>query len=149
MKKFTLLLVLFVTSLASAQLKTSEVKDPVEIGKVAPMGKTQILISQYPDNYLFLYRDMDYPNIDEYKSFIILNTEFEDLYALIAKSFEDKKEGEIKVELQMNTIYIKTVKSLGIVNVQISHDVTKSGSVAGRTQFITKKQLDKLFGKKK
>jgi len=148
MKKFTLLLVLFVTSLASAQLKTSEVKEPTVLGKVSPLGKTSAAIFDYGDYYQLSYRDAKFVQIDEEDEIIIQKSELEDIYALIVKNFEEKKSGEVKVELKEGVLYLKFAKGLGMISLEIGSSKTPTSAAAGYSQALTKKQVDKLFGKK-
>jgi hypothetical protein len=147
MKKITLLLMLLMVSVSFAQLKTTKVEEGVTVGKIGPLGQNQVILEKYSNNYVLAYRDMTYPAITEVKSFVLVDNEVEDLYNFIVKGFEEKSVGETIVELKQAKISVEFVKTLGIVNVKILHWVTKDGSVTGFTQYMTKKQVDKLFGK--
>jgi hypothetical protein len=151
MKKITLLLMLVVTSVSFAQLKKVEVTKWEEIGKVGPFGLPKYIdCKKAGDIYTFEYKDMKYPSIDEYKSFSFVNVDntFEDLYATINNGFETMPKEDITLELPDYLLTLQFTKAIGMNSVTI-YSSPKTTNLVGKSVAFTKRQIDKLFGKKK
>lgn len=150
MKKLTLLLLLLTTTLSFAQLKKVETIKTEEIGKVQPFGAPMNLECQKKgDEYTIRYKDAEFPNLTEYREFSFKDVDntFEDLYAVILDGFEKLPEETIKLELPDYIISLEFKKSFGVPVVRF-YSSRKGGLVSASNQ-ITKKQVEKLFGKKK
>jgi len=150
MKKAILILMLMSFGICSAQMKVSTVEKPEEIGKVgAGMGIWFGRLEKYSDgNYILSYKDFKFQQIEEWKSFSLIATDVEGLYKLIIENFEKMPSEDIKVELPNDILFINYKKSFGIPIVTIFHYVNKNPKIVGVSQSFTKKQINKLFGKK-
>ncbi len=138
-------LTLFITLSVSAQITVEKNEKSITIGKHAPMGITYAQISQTGEVCSFLYKDRQYTQINEYKSFVFLASDLETLYTLFT-DLSGKKEGEsITVNLELGeSLRIEYRKSMGVLYADISH-VQKSG-VIGQLPYLTKRQTQKVFG---
>ena len=152
MKKITLLLVLLVTSASFAQLKKIETVKSEEIGKVGPFGLPKYIDCQKAGNtYTFEYKDFKYPNIDEYKEFSFedVDNTFDDLYKTIIEGFETAPKEPITLGLPNYILTLQFNKAIGMTNLVIYASPANNSSYVGQTVALTKKQIEKLFGKKK
>lgn len=149
MKKITLLLMLMLTSVSFAQLKTSTVDKGETIGKIGAPGIPYVIMKKYSNSYNLSYRNLELIEIEDWNNLEISDSEFNDLYDFIVAGFENPGKDEILVELEKSKFSLIYTKALGSVNVQIRHWRTDNASVTGLTQAMSKKQIDKLFGKKK
>ena len=149
--KLSLIIALFIISLSSAQIKVSTVEKPQEIGKVgAGLGVWFATLEKFSDgNYTLSYKDFKYQQIEEWKSFEIGAEDVDVLYNLLIENFEKMPSEDIKVELPEDILIINYKKSFGVSVVTIYHSVNKNPEVMGVTQSFTKKQITKLFGKRK
>lgn len=150
MKKLTLLFLILVATVANAQIKRVETAKREEIGKIAPMGSMSMILEQQGNTYIITYRDVKYTSIDALKSFTFeeTGTDLDNLYNMIMDGFENTPESDIKIELPNDTIWLHFEKAMGIVNFQFIHAESKL-EIYGYSQFLNKKQVTKLFGKKK
>lgn len=143
------LLLLILGYNASAQIKQIKTEESVEIGKYAPMGMKSIVCQKTGDTFTFLYKDLTYQHISEWKSFSFLDIDnaFENLYQIVMDGLENIPEEDVLIELPDDMVYFHFVKSMGIPSVQFRHAVGKS-DVIGTSSYLTKKQVQKLFGKR-
>lgn len=151
MNKLFYLLILL-SSFTFAQIK---VVDPVKketIGEIAPMGQLHIKVVKYPDTneYTFIYSDAKFTKITDLKSFTFKDEDnaFENLYKMIIDGLAKPPKESIMLELPDSFIWLDYVKALGTSNVRIGHSVGKT-DVIGYSVWLTKKKVDKLFGKSK
>lgn len=142
-KTILLSLLLMVSFAVVSQIKTTQVEKPVKVGKV--MG---IECTKQGDTYTITYRDYKFTQIVRYKSFTLNEQEFNELYDLIKENMENPPGEDIIVETSNDVMRLKFPSALGIVNVQIYHSVNKNPEVIGLTRAMSKKHIDKLFGKK-
>ena len=145
MKKIILLLALVVAQFANAQTKTGEY---VQIGKIAPLGAFAISIDKYPDSYRVSLKDQKFKELEKITHFSISEKEFEDLYSLIMSGFDSLPKDELVVELTQGTAWLRFEKNMGITSLQIKYSAEKNYDFAAESNFLTKKQVTKLFGKK-
>ena len=153
MKKIILLLALTLSTVSFAQLKKLDAASKTElIGKVGgALGSPKSLeCTKTGNTYTFEYRDMKYPNIESYKEFSFDDVEntFESLYTTIIDGFENTPKEAVDLELPKYIIRLDYTKALGIVNLNMYISL-KGTDVIGVTAALSKKQVDKLFGKKK
>lgn len=152
MKKITLLLMLMVASLSFGQLKKVEMTDSgaVEIGKVQPLGlPVMIELKKVAENmYIFNYRDAAFKTMDEYKTFVLVDTgsDLETLYGMIMEVFETKPKEPIALELKDQFLYINYTGKA--VRFSSTLDKTPNSLLSSSAPF-NKKQIEKLFGKAK
>ena len=152
MKKIILLLVLTLSTVSFAQLKKVEAVKSEEIGKVGPFGLPKNIDCKKSGNiYTFEYKDMTYPNINEYKDFSFedIDNTFEDLYKTISEGFETLPKEGITLTLPNYIITLQFTKAIGMNSVTIHTAPANNPSYVGHTIALSKKQIDKLFGKKK
>lgn len=155
MKKIILFIALTFTTVSFAQFKKVEKKETInftEIGKVQPLGMPmQIECKKTDDNiYAFSYRDTAFKTLDEYDHFFIKDVDgaFDAFYNAIIEGFETKPKDPIVLETDNQFIYITFVQNFGTLVSLGSSDKT-DGARKTHSATITKKQVEKLFGKKK
>lgn len=155
MKKVTLLLMLLVASVSFGQLKRVETTkvERIEIGKIQPLGSPLLMeITKSGNSYNFNYKDQKFEILEQYESFTLEETgsDFEELYKMIEEGLKTIPKEDIMLELNNQYVWLNFEKFLGAPVVRFSSSTSKSGSahISMSNQF-TKKQIDKLFGKKK
>lgn len=157
MKKITLLVLLLVSTVSFGQLKKVEEKPTdkgVEIGKIQPMGQpVHMSCTKYgEDVYAFTYLDGEFlHNKTVFHTFIFKDIDgaFNSLYDIIIKGFEEMPKEPIKLELDKEFLWIHFQKDMGIKLVYFESSYTKDdNSHKGISRKFTKKQIEKLFGKK-
>lgn len=150
MRNLLIISILFITSSAFAQISKVETTKAEEIGKIAPMGQFIIDCQKRGDTYTFMYKDWKFQHLDEYKQFSFKDEDnaFENLYEMIMKGFEDMPEEDIMLEIPEGYLWLKFDKVMGVKQLSFGHSVDKSGSVIGYSRQLTKKNVEKLFGKK-
>lgn len=151
MKKITLFLLFMISAISSAQLKRIE-KAPNEndlIGKVSVAGNFAMKIEKLGDTYYFTYRDVNFKHIYETKEFKLqdIDNAFESLYAILVDGFESMPKESIELEFPDGMLSLQYTKVFGISSVCFYH--TDKNGITGYTMEINRKQIDKLFGKKK
>jgi len=152
MKKLTLLVMLVVTATSFAQLKKVETVKSEEIGKVGPFGMPKTIdCTKMGNKYTFEYKDMQFPDMNDYKKFSFEDVEntFEDLYKTIMDGFETMPKEDITLELPNYIISLKFTKAIGMTSVAFFSAPKTNTSLIGYSSPLTKKQVEKLFGKKK
>lgn len=113
------------------------------------IGKVQhFKITESNNNYIITYNDLKFTKITDFKSFILNKEEFTQLFEIIQKGLSEIPKENIEIENDTFMLSIKFVKMMGVRSVQIIH-LNKKTEVAGLTRYLTKKQVLKVFGKKK
>lgn len=148
MKFTTTLFVLLITTFGFSQMTVTEVNKPETIGKVGVLGLPLAEITKSGRIMTFTYRDDKFSKIDNYKSFIFFENDMEKLYKLFL-DFDGKEKGDA---VQVNTedggtLQFTYKKTLGQWYAEVLHQ-DRAGNV-GQLRWLTKKQLDILFGKEK
>ncbi|WP_160135964.1 hypothetical protein [Chryseobacterium sp. c4a] len=153
MKKIILLLGVTFSSVTFAQITDiSNVVKAMEcesIGKVSPLGVFMGEMKKCSgDVYEFSYRDYKYSQITDIKRFSFADKDgaYEYLYNTLIKGMNELPKDKVVLKLPDALLHLKFEKSLGIPCVTIFH--TSEAGVVGMSQTFTKKQIDKLFGKK-
>jgi len=144
LKKTILILFTILISIPSfSQIK--RIKDnSVIIGKVQHISCTK-----NENTYTITYNDHKFTQIDDFKSFSLSEEDFNDIFDIIIQGFSDIPKEDIKLETPNDVLILKFSKSMGIVSLNIYHLVNKNAEIVGLTRYLTKKQVLKLFGKKK
>lgn len=142
MKKITLLLLLISISLNSFSQFT-KVSEKNIVGKVNNFEITK-------DNNLYYieYNDLKFTKIDAFKQFTLNKEEFTTLFNLIEKGLKETPKKPIIIENVDLILSIEFVKMMGVRSVQLTH-TDKSSGIIGLTRYLTKKQVLKVFNKKK
>ncbi|WP_051364391.1 hypothetical protein [Flavobacterium limnosediminis] len=139
-----------INAISYSQIKTVETEKLIEIGKVGALGSKSVWIEKSENKYLFSYNDIKFQQITNIKSFAFqnLDNDFEKLYDKIMNGFNEIPSEDIMLELPNDIIWLHYEKNMGIISFQFRHAVNKNSEVIGFSQFMTKKQIAKLFGKK-
>jgi hypothetical protein len=148
MKKILLISAfLLTTGLSYSQLNVVETSPKEEIGKVKVLFDTYMESYKRGEDYTILYKDMEYQQLDEFKSFSMNEQTFNELYDLIIESWDNPPKEDIMIELPESFIWLKFTRMLGATNFQFVHDPLKNGEIFGLSTPLNKKKVDKLFGK--
>ena len=144
MRKIHLLLALFLFTFSFSQIKVLKNENLVEVGK-----EKAIALYKKQNKYVFNYQDINNSNLNTYRSFYFhdLNKDFDQLYKMISDGFIDMPQSEIQLELPNDIIGLNFAKNYGQTTVQFVHYINKSKKHIGKSQFLTKNQVDKVFGK--
>ena len=144
MKKtlFISMVLLFTTPLFSQITATKRIP-PVLIGKVQGMD-----CQKYDSTFVITYSDLKYTQLTELKSFSLNEKDFNDLYSVIERGFNEVPSDEIIIETPNDILYLKYTKVIGVVNLQITHFVNKNPEIIGLIKYLTKNAAIKLFGRK-
>lgn len=155
MKKFALLLVLLTSSLSFAQLKKVEkTASTIEtIGKAQQFGAPlEAEMTKSENTYTLRIKDSKYKQLEKYESFSFedVDNTFNDFYATFEEGFKTMPKESVMLELPNRYVWLAFNKFLGIHTVTISFSSDKNeNSQIFISNEIAKKQIDKLFGKKK
>lgn len=153
MKKLILLLALLTTTLSFAQLKKVEPTKSESIGKAQQFGAPlEAEMTKSGNIYTIKYRDAKFKTIDEYRSFSFedVDNTLNDLYATIEEGFKTIPKESVMLELPNHFVWLHFSKFLGSPILTISSSNDKSGnSQIYISNEIAKKQVEKLFGKRK
>jgi hypothetical protein len=147
MKKLLLLLTLL-PLISNAQISVEKSVESVDIGRVG----NAVYCTKTDDMYSFLYKNMEYQNISDMKSFYFLDIDnaFENLYQIIITEMEtppEECERVIKIpEGRLILQYSSCTK--GIINRMVMINVYNDGETSGYTTWMNRKKIDKLFGKR-
>ncbi|UJH92085.1 hypothetical protein LZ575_05650 [Antarcticibacterium sp. 1MA-6-2] len=125
---------------SQAQLKVLE-SNPIKIGSLK-----NIEVYKLNEVYTVQYRDTQYEHIDEFKNFSINEESFDQLYTLIITNWDNPPEEDITVQFNDGYLSLDYYSVMGMTSVRFIHG-SNSGNV-GFSKALTKKQIDKLFGKK-
>lgn len=149
MKQITLAIILLVAFNVNAQLDIVKTEKRIEIGKISNLGQLAIKCEKIGEHYVFTYQDIKYQHLTEYKSFWLGNEQsFNELYALILQHWENPPEDDIMIKLDEGYLWVRFAKALGVTNVAFAHSVDENADILGLSTWLTKKRVEKLFGKK-
>jgi hypothetical protein len=153
MKKYILFVISSaISAISFSQIKSVENTKPIEIGKVGGGSMSPFVASlNYNkgdadvNTYFLMYNNLKYTTITDINSvvFSASQTELDGFYNELKNSFASEKGTEKKFELGKETVWVKTIKNLGVTSLQIT---TSDEGTLGYF-YLTNKQLDKLFGK--
>ncbi len=143
MKKIILLLTLLSGISAFSQIKVLKNEALVEIGKDNSVG-----LYKKENKFTFNYQDINTSNLNTFRSFSFndVNGDVQGLYKLITDGFIDEPSGNITLELPNDIIELYYQKNYGQPTVQIIQYINKNKKYVGKSQFLNKKQIDKIFG---
>jgi len=153
MKKITFLLMLLISSASFAQLKKVEPTKSEIIGKSQQFGgPLEAEITKSGNTYTLRFRDAKFKTIDEYRSFSFedVDNTFNDLYATIEQGFKDMPKEDIMLELPNHYVWLTFSKFLGSPILTLSCSANKTNpDLIYFSNEMAKKQVEKLFGKRK
>lgn len=144
MRKIILLFTCLFGISSFAQIKVLKNESLVEIGKDNSVG-----LYKKEDKFTVNYQDLNTSNLNTFRSFSFqnLNGDVNDLYKLITDGFISLPEGNITLELPNDIIELHYEKNYGQPTVQFIQYINKNRKYVGKSQFLNKKQVDKIFGK--
>ncbi|MCF6130965.1 hypothetical protein [Flavobacterium wongokense] len=149
MKKLLSLSFLFLVLAANAQIKVAKAEaKPVIIGKVGTPTLSTVEITKTGDLVTFKYQNNNKPQVAEFKTFSFKDVDgaLEGFYSVIMDGMANQPKEDIKIELPNETVNLQYKKEMNIASVKmkISYNSKEEGGV---TVWLTKLQIDKLFGK--
>jgi len=149
MKNVHLLTLLLFCTISFAQIKAVKTTPSELIGKIGALNETWITIEKTGNVYTFTYKDMRYKQLTDYKSFSFedVNNAYENLYSTIVKGLGEVPSEPIMLEIPDSFLWLEFGKTFGQPFVTFSHSIGKTGDVIGKSTWMNKKKLDKLFGK--
>lgn len=119
----------------------------LDVSQIKSIGKVQFIeLNQNNDVLTFAYQDLNSNQMTSF-SFKNLNNDLDNLYNTIMNGFENIPEADIPLELPNDIIYLHFEKSMGVVNFQFKQSVNKDLSTIAKSVYLTKKKVNKLFGK--
>lgn len=144
MRKIILLFVCMIGISVSSQIKVLKNETLIEIGKDNAVG-----LYKKDDKFTFNYQDLNTANLNTFRSFSFqnLNKDVSGLYELIENGFIDIPVGNIILELPNDIIELHFEKNYGTPTVQFIQYINKNRKFVGKSQLLTKKQIDKIFGR--
>ena len=143
MRKILLLFACTCGISAFSQIKVLKNETLVEIGKENSVG-----LYKKENRFTFNYQDINTSNLNTFRSFSFLdvNGDVNDLYKLITDGFIDQPSGNVTLELPNDIIELHYEKNYGQPTVQFIQFINKNRKYVGKSQFLNKKQIDKIFG---
>lgn len=143
MRKFILLFACMFSISAFSQIKVLKNETLVEIGKENSVG-----LYKKENRFTFNYQDINTSNLNTFRSFSFLdvNGDVSELYKLVTDGFIDEPTGNVTLELPNDIIELHYEKNYGQPTVQFIHYMNKNKKYVGKSQFLNKKQVDKIFG---
>lgn len=143
MRKIILLFACMFSISAFSQIKVLKNETLVEIGKENSVG-----LYKKENRFTFNYQDINTSNLNTFRSFSFLdvNGDVTDLYKLITDGFIDEPSGNVTLELPNDIIELHYEKNYGQPTVQFIQYINKNKKYVGKSQFLNKKQIDKIFG---
>lgn len=144
MRKIILLFICLFGISAFSQIKVLKNESVVEIGKDNSVG-----LYKKEDKFTINYQDLNTANLNTFRSFSFqnLNKDVSGLYELITNGFIDAPSSNIVLELPNDIIELHFEKNFGQPTVQFIQYINKNKKYVGKSQFLNKKQIDKIFGR--
>ncbi|PWN59985.1 hypothetical protein [Chryseobacterium oncorhynchi] len=135
----------FVSCNFFSQIKILENNELKQVGKVETVGMFQ------KDNvYTITYQDINTSNLNTYRSinFKDLNNAVKNLYSIIQEALSKPPESDIILELPNDILRLHFERNMGQNTVQIIHFINKNRKYVGKSHFLKKGDIDKIFGNK-
>ncbi|AZA88756.1 hypothetical protein EG349_19245 [Chryseobacterium shandongense] len=144
MKKIILLFACLLGFSAFSQIKVLKNETVVEIGKDNSVG-----LYKKDNKFTINYQDLNTANLNTFRSFSFenLNKDVSGLYEIIINGFIDIPVSNIVLELPNDIIELHFEKNFGQPTVQFIQYINKNRKYVGKSQFLNKKQIDKIFGR--
>lgn len=142
---FTLIF-LFVSIFSFSQMKVTELDKAEEISSFKQLGVKYIIMKDFDDQVMFAFKDENYKQLSEYKSFLFDKDDWDDMFDLFYGT--NSKDGDSKrVELPSGDILIFDYKKyFKKVYSEVTH-ISKNG-ISGSIKSMRPNQVKKLFDKK-
>ncbi|CAA7195282.1 hypothetical protein [Chryseobacterium potabilaquae] len=144
MRKIILLVTCMFGISVFSQIKVLKNETLVEIGKDNSVG-----LYKKEDRFTIYYQDLNTANLNTFRSFSFQNMEGDvsGLYQLITGGFTTMPEENVILELPNDIIELHYEKNYGQTTVQFIQYINKNKKYIGKSQFLTRKQVDRIFGK--
>lgn len=144
MRKIILLITCMFGISVFSQIKVLKNESLVEIGKDNSVG-----LYKKEDKFTINYQDLNTSNLNTIRSFSFQNLDGDvsGLYNLIIEGFVKIPEENIILELPNDIIELHYEKNYGQPTVQFIQYINKNRKYVGKSQFLSRKQVDKVFGK--
>jgi len=127
-----------------SQIKVLKNENLVEIGKDNSVG-----LYKKEDKFTINYQDLNTSNLNTIRSFSFhnLDSDVSGLYKLLMDGFISSPDENIILELPNDIIELHYEKNYGQPTVQFIQYINKNRKYVGKSQFLTRKQVDKIFGR--
>lgn len=144
MRKIILLITCFFGISVFSQIKVLKNETLIEIGKDNAVG-----LYKKDNSYTINYQDLNTSNLNTFRSFTFQNLQGDvgELYKLISDGFISPPLSNITLELPNDIIELHYQKNYGQSTVQFIQFINKNRKYVGKSQFLTQKQIEKIFGK--
>ncbi|OCA77224.1 hypothetical protein BBI01_01815 [Chryseobacterium artocarpi] len=144
MRKIILLIICMFSISVFSQIKVLKNESLVEIGKDNSVG-----LYKKEDKFTVNYQDLNTSNLNTIRSFSFqnLNGDVSGLYKLISDGFVSAPEANVVLELPNDIIELNYERNYGQPTVQFIQYINKNRKYVGKSQFLTQKQIDKIFGR--
>ncbi|WP_343686458.1 hypothetical protein [Chryseobacterium gleum] len=144
MRKIILLITCMFGISVFSQIKVLKNESLVEIGKDNSVG-----LYKKEDKFTVNYQDLNTSNLNTIRSFSFqnLNNDVAGLYKLIMDGFVSTPDENIVLELPNDIIELHYEKNYGQQTMQFIQVINKNRKYIGKSQFLTQKQVDKIFGR--
>lgn len=144
MRKIILLITCMFGISAFSQIKVLKNESLVEIGKDNSVG-----LYKKEDKFTVNYQDLNTSNLNTIRSFSFqnLNNDVAGLYKLIMDGFISTPEENVVLELPNDIIELHYEKNYGQQTMQFIQVINKNRKYIGKSQFLTQKQVEKIFGR--
>ncbi|MFP8894688.1 MULTISPECIES: hypothetical protein [Chryseobacterium] len=144
MRKIILLITCMFGISVFSQIKVLKNESLVEIGKDNSVG-----LYKKEDKFTVNYQDLNTSNLNTIRSFSFqnLNGDVAGLYKLIMDGFISTPEENIILELPNDIIELHYEKNYGQQTMQFIQVINKNRKYIGKSQFLTQKQVEKIFGR--
>lgn len=137
-------LMLFMAMKLPAQIKILKNESLYLVGK-----ENSVELYKRKNKYTITYQDINDSNLNIYRSFsfLDLNKDADTLYELLTDGLENLPKQEILLELPDDIVGLVFAKNYGQPTVQFVHYIQKSQTNIGKSPFLNKYQLAKIFDK--
>jgi hypothetical protein len=127
-----------------SQIKIIKTDELIEIGKDNSVG-----LYKRGNKYVFNYQDVNAGNLNTIRSFTFsdLNNDLDTFYKLIIEGLNTLPKADITLELPEDILELHFEKNFGQPTVQFIQYINKNKKFTGKSQFINRKQIEKIFGK--
>ncbi|PWN72222.1 hypothetical protein C1631_006375 [Chryseobacterium phosphatilyticum] len=144
MRKIILLLTCMFGISVFSQIKVLKNESLVEIGKDNSVG-----LYKKEDKYTINYQDLNTSNLNTIRAFSFqnLNGDVAGLYKLILEGFVSIPDENVILELPNDIIELHYERNYGQPTVQFIQYINKNRKYVGKSQFLTQKQVEKVFGR--
>ena len=144
MKKITIIFTLLFSTLAFSQIKIIKTDELIEVGKDNSVG-----LYKRGNKYVFNYQDVNAGNLNTIRSFTFsdLNNDLETFYLLIIDGLNTLPKADITLDLPDDILELHFERNYGQPTVQFIQNINKTKKYYGKSQFLNRKQVEKIFGK--